>query len=94
MPVYSAGILAEIDQIERFTIETKLAKYVGLAWKRNQSGNFEGQKTPMLHTGDTYLRYYLIEAANLMIRDDPVFKKYFAKRCPKSKMHCVNEPCL
>lgn len=84
-PVYSAGILAEIGQIERFDNEAKLAKYAGLAWKRNQSGNFEGQKTPMLHTGDTYLRYYLIEAANSIIRYDPVFKKYFDKKMSEIK---------
>jgi len=32
--VYSAGILAEIGQIERFENQAKLAKYAGLYWKR------------------------------------------------------------
>lgn len=32
-PVYTAGIIAEIGQINRFEDETKLAKYAGLTWK-------------------------------------------------------------
>ncbi|MBS3199274.1 transposase, partial [Turicibacter bilis] len=38
--VYAAGIVAEIGQIERFENEAQLAKYCGLYWKKNQSGNF------------------------------------------------------
>lgn len=79
-PVYSAGILAEIGQIERFEDETKLAKYAGLAWKQNQSGNFKGDVTPRAHTGNAYLRYYLIEAANSVVRHEPTFKSYFEKK--------------
>lgn len=37
-PVFSAGIIAEIGQIERFDDETKIAKYAGLYWRKNQSG--------------------------------------------------------
>lgn len=32
-PVYAAGLLAEIGQIEHFDNQTKLAKYAGLTWK-------------------------------------------------------------
>src|SRR5699024_4849055 len=31
-PVFTAGIIAEIGQIERFEDETKIAKYAGLYW--------------------------------------------------------------
>ena len=34
-PVFTAGILAEIGQVERFEDQAKLAKYAGLYWKRN-----------------------------------------------------------
>ncbi|WP_260302553.1 transposase, partial [Schleiferilactobacillus harbinensis] len=37
-PVYSAGLLAEIGQIERFPDEASLASYAGLSWRRSQSG--------------------------------------------------------
>ena len=38
-PVYAAGIVAEIGQINRFDDETKIAEYAGLYWKISQSGN-------------------------------------------------------
>ena len=41
-----------------------LAKYAGLTWKTNQSGDFDGEDTPMVKAGNRYLRYYLGEAAN------------------------------
>lgn len=40
-PDYAASILAEIGPIERFSDETKLAKYAGLYWRQNQSGKSE-----------------------------------------------------
>ena len=43
----SAGILAEIGPINRFSDESKLAKYAGLYWRQNQSGNSEYENTPM-----------------------------------------------
>lgn len=79
-PVYAAGIIAEIGQIDRFEDETKLAKYAGLTWKQNQSGKFESTTTPLLRTGDSYLRYYLIEAANRVRREDSVFKEYYSRK--------------
>lgn len=79
-PVYSAGIIAEIGQNDRFTKQTKIAKYAGLAWPRHQSGNTERQATPRTQTGDQYLRYYLIEAANSIRLHDPVFAQYYKKK--------------
>ena len=35
-PVYSAGIMAEIGDINRFDNQAALAKYAGLAWKQHQ----------------------------------------------------------
>lgn len=62
--VYAAGLIAEIGQIERFEDQTKLAKYAGLSWKVNQSGNYQSQNTPLTKQGNRYFRYYLVEAAN------------------------------
>ena len=36
-PVFSAGIMAEIGDINRFHNQAQLAKYAGLAWKQHQS---------------------------------------------------------
>ena len=36
-PVYSAGIIAEIGDINRFPTQTSVAKYAGLVWTQHQS---------------------------------------------------------
>lgn len=35
---------------------------------------------PLSHSGDRYLRYYLVEAANMAKLRDPVFKAYYQKK--------------
>lgn len=78
--VYAAGIVAEIGQIERFENEAQLAKYCGLYWKKNQSGNFESERTPMTRTGNQYLRYYMVEAANSIRRHEDSYRLYYQKK--------------
>lgn len=82
-PVYSAGIVAEIGSISRFNDEAKLAKYAGLAWRQKESGDFNSEHTPRLRTGNTYLRYYLVEAANLIRLRDPVLPGITGKNMTK-----------
>src|SRR5690625_7529333 len=63
-PVFTAGIISEIGQIDRFSDETKIAKYAGLYWRKHQSGRFTADDTSLSRNGNQYLRYYLVEAAN------------------------------
>ena len=84
-PVYAAGILAKIGQIDRFDNEAKLAKYAGLSWREKQSGSYTSDNTPLKRTGNTYLRYYLVEAANLVRTHDPVFGEYYQRKYKKVK---------
>jgi transposase len=86
-PVYAAGILAELGQIERFEDEAKIAKYAGLYWKRKQSGNFESERTVMTKTGNHYLRYYLVEAAGSVMRNEPVYREYYLKKYHEVPKH-------
>ncbi len=79
-PVFTAGIIAEIGDINRFENEAKLAKYAGLYWKHKQSGNYESENTPLTLTGNRYLRYYLVEAANSVRIREPVYKAYYYKK--------------
>jgi len=93
-PVYAAGILAEIGQIDRFKDESHIAKYAGLAWLPHESGSSIRQRTPHTHKGNQYLRYYLVEAANSVRRFDPTFQRYYQKKhdeVPKYQHHraCV-----
>ena len=75
--VYSAGIIAEIGDINRFDSQASVAKYAGLVWTQHQSGNFEAQHTRMIKSGNRYLRYYLLEAANSVRRCDSEFRRYY-----------------
>ena len=76
-PVYSAGIVAEIGDINRFQSHAQLAKYAGLAWKQHQSGNFEAQTTRLINSGNRFLKYYLCEAALSLVRCDKEYSDFY-----------------
>jgi len=76
-PVYSAGIIAEIGDINRFPNQASLAKYAGLAWQQRQSGDFESQNTRMIKSGNRYLKYYLGEAAMSLVRCDADYSRFY-----------------
>lgn len=86
-PVYAAGIIAEIGQIERFDSQAKIAKYAGLSWKENQSGKRSSQNTPMIHRGNRFLRYYLVEAANSVKRYLPEYAQFYHKKFQEVPKH-------
>lgn len=93
-PVFAAGIVAEIGQLERFSSESKLAKYAGLYWKRNQSGSFEQEVKHRPKTGDKYLRYYLVEAADSVRKRDQVFADFYAKKYKEVNNHQAHRACI
>ena len=76
-PVFSAGIMAEIGDINRFQNQAQLAKYAGLAWKQHQSGNFEAQTTRLINSGNRFLKYYLCEAAFSLVRCDKEYSDFY-----------------
>ena len=76
-PVLSAGIMAEIGDINRFQNQAALAKYAGLAWQQHQSGDFEAQTTRMIHSGNRFLKYYLCEAAFSLVRCDKEYSDFY-----------------
>lgn len=57
-----------------------MAKYTGLYWKKSQSGNFESERTPMTRTGNQYLRYYMVEAANSVQFREATYRAYYLKK--------------
>lgn len=75
--VFSAGIIAEIGDINRFQSQAQLGKYAGLAWKQNQSGDFESENTRLIYSGNRFLKYYLCEAAMSLVRCDTVYSNFF-----------------
>ena len=76
-PVYSAGIMAEIGDINRFENHAQLAKYAGLAWTQYQSGGFEAQTTRLIRSGNRFLKYYLCEAALSLVRCDKEYSNFY-----------------
>jgi transposase len=87
-PVYAAGLLAEIQDVQRFMTDHQgrpcpihqgqgaLARFAGLWWPRHQSRDVKAVNCRLAKTGNRYLRYYLVEAANsvrLKLPDDRAF---------------------
>lgn len=85
--VYCAGILAEIGDIHRFKDQAAVAKYAGLTWRKHQSGKFEAENTKRIKSGNRFLRYYLVEAANSVKRYDQEFQDYYQKKFAEVPKH-------
>lgn len=86
-PVLTAGILAEIGSIQRFTDQAALAQYAGLTWTIRESGHFQAEDTALTKMGNTYLRYYLIEAANSVRLHCPDYTAYYRMKYAQTPKH-------
>lgn len=86
-PVLTAGLVAEIGNIHRFDNEAGLARMAGLVWHQYQSGGFQAEDTSLAKTGNAYLRYYLIEAANSVRLNCAEYQVYYAAKFAQSTKH-------
>ncbi len=86
-PVFTAGILSEIGDITRYPSDAQIAQSAGLVWKQHQSGDFDADDTPMTKTGNKYLRYYLIQAANSLRHHNAEYRKYYSLKYREVKLH-------
>ena len=86
-PVLASGILAEIGSINAFDSHNALAKYAGLTWRTKQSGQYTSEDTRMTKTGNKYLRYYLIEAANSVKNHVPEYNEYYYTKYGEVTVH-------
>jgi transposase len=78
--VITAGILAEIVDVLRFSEEKHLAQYMGLTWHKRSSGGFVSQNTRLTKVGNVYLRYYFIQGANLLRQHNLEYKAYYWRK--------------
>jgi len=85
--VYAAGILSEIGDIERFDDQAAVAKYAGLVWRKHQSGPYEAEDTKRIRSGNRFLRYYLVEAANSVKNRDTEFGAFYRKKFKEVTKH-------
>ena len=86
-PVWAAGILSEIGDINVFHSSDALAKYAGLTWPKHDSGDFISEDNRVSKAGNTYLRYYLGEATNSVRRHIPEYKAYYSKKYAEVTIH-------
>ena len=86
-PVMAAGIMAEIGDITVFKSQESLAKYAGLVWRENQSGQFKADDTSMSKAGNSYLRYYFLEATSHIKLHCPEYGEYYSKKYAEGKTH-------
>lgn len=86
-PVYNAGLLAEIADIQRFKNHAALAKYAGISWSQYQSGDYQASNTRLILSGNKYLKYYFLEAANKVRMHDSEFKRYYLSKFKEVPKH-------
>lgn len=93
-PVFTAGIIAEVQNVRRFDSDSSLARFASIVWKKNQSGEFDSDDTPMAHSGNKYLRYYLIEAANSLRMHNDEFAHFYQTKYRESTTHHHKRACV
>lgn len=85
--IYAACVIAEIGNPNRFANDGKVAKFAGLTWNQYESGSYSSDETPLNKYGNTYLRYYLIQAANSVKNHCPEFQSYYCKKYSEATKH-------
>jgi len=85
--VFAISIISELGDATSFKSDDALAKYAGIYWSENSSGNFISEDNRLKKTGNSYLRYYLIEATSSVIRNNHVFNEFYQKKLNEVKTH-------
>jgi hypothetical protein len=67
--------------------EDAIAKIAGLWWPRADSGDFEAQDRRMAKSGNRYLRYYQIQAADKMRQHIPDYADFYARKYRAATKH-------
>lgn len=68
-------------------VDAAVAKLAGLWWPRSSSGDFEAEDRKLAKSGNRYLRYYLVEAADQLRRRVPAFINFYHKKYLEVKKH-------
>jgi transposase len=85
--VISMGIIAELGNLTDFSSQDQVAKYAGLVWGIKESGKFKSEEKHLTKSGNRYLRYYLVEAAQCLITFNNDFIPYFKTKYGQSVKH-------
>ena len=86
--ITAAGILAEIESIDKFNNPGQLCAFAGIEPSENQSGTHDGGGKMVKH-GSPHLRNYLIQSAEKTLIHNPVLYEYYLKKRNEGKHHNV-----
>ncbi len=86
-PILASGIISEIQDVNRFDNEAKIASFAGLTWNKHQSGSFTAEESSLSKSGNHYLRYYLVEAANSLRVHNEEYRQYYYKKYNEVNKH-------
>jgi transposase len=68
-------------------VDAAVAKLAGLWWPRSSSGDFESEDRILAKSGNRYLRYYLIEAADHLRRWIPAYSSFYHQKFIEVNKH-------
>lgn len=68
-------------------VEDAVAKLAGLWWPRADSGAFVAEDRHLAKTGNRYLRYYFVQAANGMRRHIPAYARFYGLKFREATRH-------
>lgn len=86
-----ASILAEIEDIHRFSTLKQFLSSFGWCPKTFQTGEYRQEHPKMSHAGNSYLRRMIWMLSILAVRTVPAYQDYFQRRTAsgKKKMHTL-----
>ena len=67
--------------------EDAVAKLAGLWWPKNDSGDFVAQDRHLAKSGNRYLRYYLIQAADKLRQHIPEYAQFYQRKYQEVPKH-------
>lgn len=68
-------------------VEDALAKFAGLWWPLNASGQFEAEERPLSKRGNEYLRYFTLSAADRMRLFIPSYSRFYQTKYVQATKH-------
>jgi transposase len=86
-PITATSIIAEIQDMKRFTKACRLVAYVGLDFLVKQSGETSRRGKHLTKRGSSHLRRNLFIAASVARQHDPYFRSIYDKKRTEGKTY-------
>lgn len=89
------SIIAELNNLKKFTNASQVIRYAGVNPIVYQSGSFNAPMTRLSKKGSKYLRKTLFQIITPVIENNSVFKTYYNKKIAEGKSHrCAQGHCI